>query len=86
MEYENEKATFISENISVKKYRNCFEKTVINELKRVKLNFGKTAIFRILFCLLLLFIIIISCTFYMFNRIFKLLYNMAIYLSRSSYN
>jgi len=35
-----------------------FEKTIIHELKRVKLNFGRTARLRTLFCLLLLFIIL----------------------------
>jgi len=58
MEYENEKSSFLTENLSIKKYRNYFEKTILHELKHLKLNFGKTTLFRILFCLLVLIIIL----------------------------
>ncbi|CAF1325044.1 unnamed protein product [Adineta ricciae] len=58
MEYDNEKATFLSDNNSTKKYRNGFERCVSNELKRLKLNCGKTVILRIFFCLFILFIIL----------------------------
>jgi mannosyltransferase OCH1-like enzyme len=54
MDYENEKSNFLNENIPIKKYRNCFEKTI----KHNKLNIGKPAILRILFCLLVLIIIL----------------------------
>jgi mannosyltransferase OCH1-like enzyme len=63
MEYENEKSSFLTENLSIKKYRNYFEKTILYELKHLKLNFGKTTLFRILFCLLVLIIILFRAHF-----------------------
>src|SRR5579871_6758312 len=58
MDYDNEKINFLAENLSTKRYRNGFEKAIVNELKRFKLFFGKAALLRILFCLLVLFLIL----------------------------
>lgn len=58
MEYENEKQGFLPENKSIKKYRNCFEKTITHELKYFKLNINRTFLLRLFICLLLLIIII----------------------------
>ncbi|CAF1500172.1 unnamed protein product [Adineta steineri] len=58
MDYDNEKSSFLTENLSIKKYRNCFEKTIVTELKRFKLHCGRTTLLRILFCLFILFMIL----------------------------
>ncbi|CAF4485376.1 unnamed protein product [Rotaria socialis] len=57
MDYENEKLNFLNETKSIKTYRYYFENS-INELKHLKFNIGKTILFRIFFCLLILIIIL----------------------------
>jgi mannosyltransferase OCH1-like enzyme len=63
MEYDNEKVNFLNESVSIKTYRNCLEKTITNELKRFKLNFGKTLLIRTIFFLLIIIIILFRAHF-----------------------
>ncbi|CAF4721907.1 unnamed protein product [Rotaria sp. Silwood2] len=57
MKYENEKLNILNENLSIKKSQNNIDK-FLNELKHIKLSIGKLTLFRILFCLLILLIIL----------------------------
>jgi mannosyltransferase OCH1-like enzyme len=54
MDYDSDKTNFLNDAITIKKYRNFFEKTS----KYPKINLSRSTIFRILFCLLVLIIII----------------------------